>query len=167
MTRLALATLITILVSLLGACCAVTDWIPAPAQTSTATPCPPASTPERSMPAEAAVLRAALEAQGVLGASVYAIGMQNCPGLPAESVAWFEIRMSVDDVTDNTRAGELAEAITRAAAPDWPTVTIHLRLTDSRANRFIPFRMQDALAARQDQLHGQDFLHMVQPTPHP
>ncbi len=163
MTRLMLATLVTMLVSLLGACCAVTDRIHAPAQVSTTTPCPMALTPERSMPAEASRLRAALAAQGVTGAMVGAIGMQNCPGLPAEAVAWFDIWLSVDDVADETRVGELAEAITVAAA-DWPDVAIFLRLSAGQERRVLSFTMRDALAARQQQLHGKEFFEAMQVT---
>lgn len=120
---------------LIAACCFMAEGEP------TATPCPPATTPERSMPAEAALLRGELAANGVTALEVSAIGMQNCPDIPtADTVSWFTVRIEMDDLTDKTRQGEIVAAVIRSAAA-WPHTAVWMGFRDGDDSVGFNFRV--------------------------
>jgi hypothetical protein len=92
----------------------------------TTTPCPPAPTPERSMPAEARMVLAQLEQNAISGAQVGATGIQNCPTIPtADTVAWFDIRIPVDDLNDTAYLGNVL-AVVQESTSEWPEAGLHL-----------------------------------------
>ena len=66
------------------------------------------------MPAEAVFLREALEEAELSVTWVNAVGFQNCPYIGwAETVAWYSVRISVDDLNEWTTTLE-------AVVDAWP-----------------------------------------------
>jgi hypothetical protein len=104
------------------------DAEPAPlvAGTPSATPCPPATTPERYMQAESQQVQAALAGLDALIVRVSATGIQHCPGLPAEEVAWFSVDITVNELPDDAALVQIVERVAAAVAAYWPETPVWL-----------------------------------------
>ena len=108
---------------------------------ATATACPPATTPERSMPAEAAQVEGDLAARGVKVRRVGATGFVMCPPYTQKptNVSWLTIEVTVDDAGDREAAGRMMEKV-MAMLEKWPAVQVQMILYEASgpAERSLP-----------------------------
>lgn len=156
--------MIKFILAILFACLGLTIVLPFAGMVSapTATPCPPASTPERSMPALAQTLEARLNDAGLTGMQVYATGFQNCPQIAeADYPVWFHITIPVDDVTDTATLGALTAQVLPPLA-DWPSVVLYLIFEDSTDRVSVPFQIQTGLDLLDQNVTGQTLLEQLQ-----
>jgi hypothetical protein len=108
---------------------------------ATATACPPVTTPERSMPDEAAQVEGDLAARGVQVRRVSAIGFVMCPPYTQEpeDVSWLIVEVTVDDAGDREAVGRMMEKV-MAMLEKWPAVQVQMILYEASgpAERSLP-----------------------------
>jgi hypothetical protein len=112
---------------------------PGPQPTSTPTACPPVTTPERSMPAEAAQVEGDLAARGVKVRRVTAIGFVMCPPFTQrpKDVSWLIIEVAVDGAGDREVIGRMMEKV-MAMLEKWPVVQVQMILYDKASGPATP-----------------------------
>ncbi len=158
-----------ILGALVGAC----GWLPdlsksagalwpdlAPIRTPTSTACPPPTTPERGMPAEASMVEADLTRRGVNVKRVSAIGFVVCPpySQKPKSVSWLTIEVTVADLGNRDAIGQMMEKVL-AMLEKWPAVQVNMILTEATgtatpASHYFSFTKTQIDDARQRGLKG-------------
>ncbi len=121
-----------LLTALMSACGGQSDLAPTPGPqpvSATATACPPVTTPERGMPAEAALVEGDLAARGVKVRRVGAIGFVMCPPYTQKpkAVSWLTIEVTVDDAGDRAAVGRMMEKVL-AMLEKWPAVRVEMIL---------------------------------------
>jgi len=109
--------------------------------TATATACPPQTTPERGMPAEAALVEGDLAARGVKVRRVSAIGFVNCPPYTQKpkDVGWLIIEVTVDDVGNREAIGRMMEKV-MAMLEKWPVSQVEMILYEATGSGTPPAR---------------------------
>ena len=128
--------------------------------TATATACPPVTTPERGMPAEAAQVEGDLAARGVKVRRVGAIGFVMCPPYTQnpKDVSWLTIEVTVDDAANREAIGQMMEKVL-AMLEKWPVVRVELILYEATGPatppaRSFSFTKTQIDAARRGNLKG-------------
>jgi hypothetical protein len=106
--------------------------LPDPKLTGTPTSCPPATTPERGMPAEASLVKADLAQRGVNVKQVSAIGFVMCPpySQKPKAVSWLTIEVTVDDLGNREAIGQMMEKVL-AMLEKWPAVQVNMILYEA------------------------------------
>ena len=140
--RLLSASLI-LLTALVAACGGQPELTstPGPQPTSTPTACPPVTTPERSMPAEAAQVEGDLAARGVKVRRVGATGFVMCPPYTQKpkEVSWLTLEVTVDDAGDRAAIGRMMEKV-MAMLEKWPAVQVQMILYETTGPATPPVR---------------------------
>ena len=114
---------------------------PGPQPSSTPTDCPPVTTPERGMPAEAAQVEGDLAARGVDVRKVTAIGFVNCPPYTQrpKDVSWLIIEVTVDDAGNREAIGRMMEKV-MAMLEKWPVSQVEMILYETTGSGTPPAR---------------------------